>query len=666
MRQLALCFALALSGSSLFASADLVMTASPFTNIRTGYASVLYFNVRNAGPDTASAVKLSVSSDVPVTCVCDLGDIPARQTRSGSVNFTAPDTAGTFAITATASSSTADPNPADNTVSVTYTASADPDVILNINVPPLQDLALPFTMSIYLGNNSKTTAHDLEVVVDFRTDVIPKTLPDGCSSPFAGRIVCRLDSLKPTVNGPLGPAFVITLIAPTSWNNGILPFTGVVTEREHDFDPISNATSTTTTLYRTFYVTSMANEGGPGTLREAIVNANFECFGNYPCAIAFRIEEASPNAWKTIRITNPLPMLTAQRVKIDGATQTAFFGDTNPNGPEIEISGGGQTDGDGMLVTNCGVEIANLAVNGFLRNGISVTDSSQKCIVAAGANLHHLFVGTDATGSSAVPNGRGIGTSVANGKDFGTTGYATLVTDSVISGNLHSGIFGLSGRLSVSSNRIGVKAHSDDPLSNGNAGVFIGSGGYGSDVGASYFDVQSPSPSNRGNVIAFNGQMGVAVASGVNDVAIRNNRIWGNALLGIDIGLDGPTQSSGGISMPSITLAHYDPASGKTIIEGEVGSTSPNAFNVAVDLFANDAPDPTGLGEGQRPLGHVVMQGGLPSHFRFTAEGDLTGQFVSATLTRMRYIGFAKPVPEGIDQGFLTQTSEFSPTIEVR
>src|SRR3954453_6881761 len=189
--------------------------------------------------------------------------------------------------------------------------------------------------------------------------------------------------------------------------------------------------------------------------------------------------------------------------------------------------------------------------------------------------------------------------------------------------------------MNISRNRIGVKAHSDDPLPNGNAGVFIGLGGYGSDVGTDFLTAFSGAPGTDGNVIAFNGQMGVAVAAGVADVAIRNNHIWHNALLGIDIGLDGPTQTSAGISMPALTIAYYDPVLGKTVIEGEVSSTG-NAFSVVADFFANDAPDPTGLGEGQRPLGNIQIQSALQSHFRFTVDGNLTGQFIPATLTRIR------------------------------
>jgi hypothetical protein len=45
-------------------------------------------------------------------------------------------------------------------------------------------------------------------------------------------------------------------------------------------------------------------------------------------------------------------------------------------------------------------------------------------------------------------------------------------------------------------------------------------------------------------------------------------------------------------------------------------------------------------------------------------DGDLTGQFITATVTRTNFAGFAKP--EGVDQLYLTQTSELGRAIEVR
>ncbi|MBV8543283.1 MAG: hypothetical protein JO088_00950 [Acidobacteria bacterium] len=661
MKTLAITAALTLFAVSLFGAADLVTTLNPPNpHLRAGFATTVFFQVRNNGPDVAQAVTTSISLPVPYTCICDFGDIPAGQSRGGSISFTAPATDGPMTLTATASSQTPDPNADNSSASIVFDVSADPDVSIGLTAPFINDLSLPFAVSVFLGNASNTTAHDVEVTIDFPSDVAVKSLPAGCSSPFLGRVVCRLDSLPPTVNAP-GPRLSLQFVAPPTAGIGSITFKGVVTEREHDFDPINNANTVQMLLYKTFYVDNTKNDGS-GSLRAAILDANAQCRGDERCAIAFRIEQASPKPWKSIAITSPLPAVTAPLVRIDGGTQSAFFGDTNPDGPDVEIAGAGTPDGDGLVVNNCGAEVANLAVNGFGRNGISVAQTQEPRCATPGAFLHHLFVGTDPTGSIARPNARGIGMSFANGTNINTAGAAASINDSVISGNLHSGIFGLSGRLTIARNRIGVKAHADDPLPNGNAGVFIGAGGYGSDVGASLFN-GSAAPDSDGNVIAYNGEMGVAVAAGVADVAIRNNHIWGNKLLGIDIGLDGPTQSSGGVSMPAITLAHYDPVAKQTVIEGDISGNSGSTFNSEVGLFANDAPDPTGLGEGQRPLGVVRIASNL-NHFRLAVDGDLTGQFISATMTRIRYVGFAKP--EGIDQLFLTQTSEFSPAIEVR
>jgi hypothetical protein len=669
MKSLVITAALVLCSVSLFGSADLVTTVfAPSPLLRAGYSSSVFFQVLNNGPDTAAAVKLSISSDVPNTCSCDLGDIPPGQLRTGNVSYVVPSINGTISFSATASSNTQDPNSSNNSASVVVNVSTDPDLAIHLSTPFIQDLSLPFTAVISLDNASKTTSHDVEVTIDFDSDVAVRSLPAGCTSVMAGRVVCRVDSVSTTATDTPGPKFTLQLLAPSAYSNGFVTFKAVVTEREHDFDPISNSVTQQMALYKTFYVINTNNDGG-GSLRFAILDANGQCRETESCAIAFRIDQAATTPLRSILITSPLPPVTAPHIRIDGATQSAFSGNKNPDGPDVEITGGGTLDSDGLVVTNCGAEVANLAINGFVRNGVSVgqTQASQ-CAFGGGTNLHHLFVGTDPTGSIARPNARGIGTSFFNGfSSSSVTSIGVTISDSVISGNLHSGIFGLSGRLTVQRNRIGVKAHSDDPLPNGNAGVLIGVGGFGSDVGASSSFSSAASPGQDGNVIAFNGEMGVAVAAGVADVAIRRNRIWGNKLLGIDIGLDGPTQSTGGVTMPAITLAHYDPVTQQTVIEGTISPTSPaSTFNAEVGLFANDAPDPTGLGEGQRSIGVADVPTNQPNRFRFTVDGDLTGQFISATMTRIQYNGFAKPQPDGIANLFFSQTSEFSPAIEVR
>ena len=503
------------------------------------------------------------------------------------------------------------------------------------------DLGLPFEVKVFLGNDSETPATNVDVTIDFAPEVGIGALPAGCSSPAAGRVVCRAAQVMKQTAPPAVPAFTLTLIAPATWQS---PFSITATTG-------SSTTFANVALFPTIYVTTTANDGS-GSLRAAIDEANVTCRHPTPCKIAFRIDESSANRWKTIRLTSPLPVPLSPRILIDGATQTAFFGDTNPDGPEIEISGGGSVDGDGLTVTTCGQDVGHLALNGFRGNGVSVIPvppPGTNCLPGLGARLHDLYLGTDPTGTEARPNLRGIGTITLNGTTPVEFHIGATIRNCVISGNLRSGVFGYFGAMELTDSRIGVKAHTNEPLPNGNAGVYAGNLSHASHIGR--------------NVIAFNGHMGVGIAAGIEEVSVTDNRIWSNGGLGIDIGLDGPTPN-GAIPAPVLTLARYDPATKQTIIEGDY--TGPGStFGTPIDIYANDQVDPSGYGEGQRPLGVIGVASGT-SHFVFAADGNLTGQFITATATRSRYIGLAKPTPAGFGNFFLTQTSEFSRAIEVR
>jgi hypothetical protein len=656
-----------LAASPLQASADLnIKNTLSVTSVRAGSILAVFYELRNTGPDKAvnNVVTFTVNgATADKNCVagCPVIDIPAGAGTSFEEHLTVESVPGTITMTASFAGGVSDPNLADNTQTTSVTVSTDPDVEVSVSLPYQLELGQSFPLSLHLANFSKSTAHDVAAAIDFRPDAIVDTLPDGCVSPIPGKIFCHIDTLAPGLGNE--PLWTFKLIAPPTVGNGLLAVNALVSEGESDFDPGSNYATASAQLANTFYVTSSVNDGS-GSLRQAILDANAACLGGNPCTIAFRL--TSPRhvgPWDTIAITTPLPVITASTLKIDGGTQTSFLGDSNPDGPEVEISGGGNVDGDGLLISGCDVQVANLVINGFGRNGVSVSRTS--CPNFASNELHHLFIGTDPTGSQARPNGqRGIGVNVTNGTNFNSAGQGTYIHDCVISGNTLSGIFDLAGRINVYGNRIGVKAHRDDPLPNGASGIFIGPGGFGSAIGFDFL-----SRTNPGNVIAFNKEMGIAVAPNVFDVSILGNRIWSNGQLGIDIGLDGPTSttkadSNATLVAPTLTLAHYDPVSKKTIIEADIPTGG------TISFFANDSADPSGYGEGQRPLGDSSLSPFLTAtHFHFEADGDLTGQFITATSTRVNYAGFAKPgnvTADGIEQGFLTQTSEFSRAIEVR
>jgi len=449
MKSLLATIAITLAAPALFAAANLRITTTLSADpVRGGLPFSPGFLVENLGPDIAKHAVLTTNAN---TTPLLLGDMGVHTNQTVTVTATAPRTAGPFAVTATVSSETEDSDPTDNLATRTVTVSTNPDLTVFLRAPLELDLALPFTLSIATGNASAFDAHDVDITVNFRPDVDVQSLPPGCSSVAAGWIVCHVATMT-ALQSQIPPLFMPTFYAPHAYGSGSIPFTASVTEREPDFAASSNTHSTQSTLYYTFYVSSTANDGA-GSLRQAILDANADCAGHEPCAIAFRISEASETPWKTIRITSPLPTLTAHQLRIDGSTQTAFFGDTNPDGPEIEISGGGRVDGDGLPIMPCVNEVANLAIGGFLRDAISMTDA-QGC----GGELHHLYLGTDPTGSFARPNGRGISGAIRSTTAL-LYGGALNIHDCVISGNTGSGIFGTSGLLQIFNNRIGVSAH---------------------------------------------------------------------------------------------------------------------------------------------------------------------------------------------------------------
>jgi hypothetical protein len=279
------------------------------------------------------------------------------------------------------------------------------------------------------------------------------------------------------------------------------------------------------------------------------------------------------------------------------------------------------------------VTITHLAINGFLGNGISLRNFNGSSPFACKSSIQDNYIGTDPTGSVAVPNYRGIGTIQSNSPFY----FGSVISGNVLSGNIRSGLSALAGIWDIRENRIGVKAHSDEPLPNGASGIYLDRGVYRSTLFS--------------NVIAFNREMGIAVDPGTLYTDITTNRIWGNGGLAIDDGLDGPSVSvmgdNGPINVPLVTSAVYDPAKNQTTIRG-------SAPGGEVEVFVSDAAGPAGSGDAQRLLGYP--SGG---DFVLTVPGDLRGQWVSATMTV-----FAKYQPFPDVFNFL-RTTELSRALQV-
>jgi hypothetical protein len=359
----------------------------------------------------------------------------------------------------------------------------------------------------------------------------------------------------------------------------------------------SGGASLDAAFYRYSTVTT-ASDDGPGSLRQAIADVNANCsfavnVKSYPCKIAFQIGDALPTeGWFTIAPESPLPAIVANDVAVDGESQTAIA-DSNPLGPEIFLLGEDAGAIDGLRFRGSRLLLRGLAIGGFAQNGLLVQGN--------GAILNN-YLGVDPTGRRAVPNGlRGL---MASG--------SLQVIGNVISGNRRSGIFfaNESGPgVTVTNNRIGVAAATDDPLPNGASGIFFG-------------ELSRPALVSD-NVIGNSGDFGIAIAR-TSQIGATHNRIFNSGQSGIDVGLDGPTSDA---YTPSITSVHYDAATGTTTISGTTFSRTPG-FTI-VEFYANKSVNAAGFAQAEDYLGSVKVPADT-TPFTFTVARDLRGLFVDA------------------------------------
>lgn len=377
--------------------------------------------------------------------------------------------------------------------------------------------------------------------------------------------------------------------------------------------------STGLTLYKDIAVTN-TNDSGDGSLRAAIAAANAASIDDStPFHILFQIPGPVPSdGWFTIAPLTPLPAITGYQILLDGDTQTALTGDTNPSGPEVELTGIHSIPSDGLVVQQGNQEIRGFAINGFSANGILVKPSTPNTRV--NLQVHDNYIGTDPTGERAVPNGeRGI--RVVDG--------GVNVRNNVISGNVRTGVYVDNGVTGLTGNRIGVSPTSA-PLGNGASGVFFWSP---ANAGSGNRILQN-------NVIAWNTQFGISSLSPAG-LVVRENSMHDNGGMSFDISLDGPTPTPPGnglglVERPAVTSARYDEANGDTVIGLRLDANQ-YPFTITtytLYVFATPHLNRAGFAEGETFLTKIVLPVGA-----FTTEvrvhADLRSNYITALTERL-------------------------------
>lgn len=368
-----------------------------------------------------------------------------------------------------------------------------------------------------------------------------------------------------------------------------------------------------------FLVTN-TDPSGEGSLQRAIMDSN-NGSGLPMDEIHFNIPLSDPGCdavSAVCTIQPPGALLTvADPLLIDGFTQPG----AQPNGGsgsisqginavlKIELDGSGAGSGTNGLTLTAYGQVQGLVINRFAGNGIEAS---------AGLTLHGSFIGTDVSGSAALPNG---------GHGVLVSGSGTL-SENVLAGNSGDGLRFSGMGLIVQSNLIGVQADGSSPLGNGGRGVTAYGPGLVGAFSTSYF------PSN---IIAANSQAGVAIGgASYGMVGVSSNSIYGNGALGIDV--EGGTedafgvtaQAASGNNAPVLAQAATDGAN--TFVKGSVHGWPGSTVNLS--FFSSDSCDPSGHGEGKDFLAStlVSLDGNGDAAFNITATTPLpVGTVVSAT-----------------------------------
>lgn len=262
----------------------------------------------------------------------------------------------------------------------------------------------------------------------------------------------------------------------------------------------------------------------------------------------------------------------------------------------------------------------NIAIGGPQVGARNVISGNLNEGVVIRGDKHALtrnFIGTNATGTAALPNG---GPGLAVFGRLNAIGFAGV--GNVVSGNSGDGIQlnGINATDNVvQGNLIGTNAAGTAAVPNALAGVNIS--GSNNAVGGT--------TAGSGNRIAFNAQDGISVGDPAQRNAIRGNAIYTNGGLGIHL--------TGGANSGQISpvLTQVTVVGGTLTLRGTLTGTPGTSY--ALDFSRSPSADPSGFGEGQTYLGNltrVMPASGTVTFLASFPSAGAAGQYFTATASR--------------------------------
>lgn len=612
-----------------------VDNAGYYRRVQVGTPVVYYVGIYNDGPAVARNVSVTVTPppESKRTRIESLPNCDGLQCAVGDVAPLNPrffivveefDRVMTISTTISVSTTSADRRPENNVVVAQTEIVEAPELWTTVDYIPAVEPGEPFRTAVTVYNGGIAPARDVLLELGLPpgarlTSVRPP--PEWQCEASDAAFTCRSALLTPQREGRI----VMEGIAPSSNDGGYAYFTGKVSSATPELEPSNNQVQGILTIHQLFIVSS-ADDSGPGTLRQALLDANAGCRPE-GCRVRFRIpEKLRRDGYFTIQPLSPLPAITASLSVL--APGPELQRGIRPR-PEVMLDGSRLASGNGLEVRGGGGTIAGLAIGNFPGAGVVVTGGSNR-------RIQHNFLGTDPTGNAAAPNLRGI---------EAQRSQQLAIFHNVVSGNRRSGILlEKIDRPQISENAVGLGSDGETPVPNGASGVYLGPGCDWAFVWL--------------NDLAYNAHFGVAIDPTVRRVLLSTNAIYGNQQLGIDYGIDLVTDNVDDDAErlpnhPTITSARWDAAAGETVIEGRIDSRPapfPYGDRFRAEIYADGGDNP----QAREFLGTVSER-----TFRLAVRRDLRGKSITGITIRWR-------IQDPWDPYILSEeTSEISPALPV-
>jgi hypothetical protein len=339
-------------------------------------------------------------------------------------------------------------------------------------------------------------------------------------------------------------------------------------------------------------------DSGPGTLRQALLDAQT---GD---TILFDTSVFPPGSPATITLGSTLPALSTGNISVDGSAAGVIVDGGSMAFACLDITSHSNVI-KGLEIYNCCNDI--YIHSGAQNSTIGGTTSAERNVISgnndagvliegsdsSGNTIQGNFIGTDASGSVAIPNLINNIRVHADGNSIGGEGEGNLVSGAIAWGIEIRG----SGNV-LRANLIGTDAGGTQPLSNG-GGIDVD--GQDNTIGGAAL--------GAGNVVAFNRSAGVVVfGMPPTGNTIRGNSIHSNEGKGIAREYDEPP--------PPI----IDSVGGSVS-----GHTDPKCYPCTVEVFSDD--------EDEGRIYHGSTTTNDDATGTWTYAGAVSGPHITATIT---------------------------------